>query len=220
MIRHDEAINNIQGESVMDKQERWYVRVLETGTVYGPVTKTRAEQRLAELMDGTSLNAVLFNEKIFEPQFVPSEEVEEVILHLRSVKQHADVPEFARGLLAPFCNRAAELLVLLSAKKSPAVLTAEVDGLITQLSKTATEALQELQSNGESSVPSYDDLLHHFCSLATRAAQFLVLLSAKKVVTGSIKGGVLDLDELPPGVEVDIRDYDADGGGRRGIGRG
>jgi hypothetical protein len=31
------------------------------------------------------------------------------------------------------------------------------------------------------------------------------------VVTGRIEGGVLDLDVLPDGVEVDIRDYDTDG---------
>jgi len=33
-------------------------------------------------------------------------------------------------------------------------------------------------------------------------------LSAKKLVTGVIEGGVLQLDSLPEGVEVDIRDYD------------
>jgi len=47
--------------------------------------------------------------------------------------------------------------------------------------------------------------------LVQRAIDTILFLSREKVVTGVIDGGVLHLDELPPGVSVDIRDYDTEG---------
>lgn len=44
-----------------------------------------------------------------------------------------------------------------------------------------------------------------------RAIDMITLLSREKVVTGTIEGGVLDLDPLPEGVTVDIRDRDCEG---------
>ncbi|MHA2279679.1 MAG: hypothetical protein ACXAC5_02130 [Promethearchaeota archaeon] len=44
-----------------------------------------------------------------------------------------------------------------------------------------------------------------------QAIHALVGLSRAKVVTGSIQGGVLTLEDVPEGVGVDIKDYDVDG---------
>jgi hypothetical protein len=47
--------------------------------------------------------------------------------------------------------------------------------------------------------------------LCQRSIDMITLLSAQKVVRGTIRGGVLDLSEVSAGVEVDIRDYDCEG---------
>jgi len=63
----------------------------------------------------------------------------------------------------------------------------------------------------ETCLKSNDPLSAGASNLIQRAIDALTLLSAKKVVTGTIQGGVLELDEVSEGVEVDIRDYDTDG---------
>lgn len=49
-----------------------------------------------------------------------------------------------------------------------------------------------------------EEVLDELGTLLKRAIDTIVLLSAKKVVTGTIEGGVLSLDEVPDGVTVDI----------------
>jgi len=73
------------------------------------------------------------------------------------------------------------------------VTNAEVEGLLADLRG---------MKDGE------DDALGELCQ---RAADTITLLCNERLVTGTIQGGVLDLDPLPLGVSVDIRDYDTDG---------
>lgn len=52
--------------------------------------------------------------------------------------------------------------------------------------------------------------------LRERAERIIGELSQEKVVTGSVHGGVLTLDEIPLGIEVKVRDYDVEGDGLSG----
>jgi hypothetical protein len=62
--------------------------------------------------------------------------------------------------------------------------------------------------SGKSEQQEVDITPFYLMGVAKRARNALVLLSAKKLVTGTIDGGVLDIDEVPAGVEVKINDYD------------
>ena len=53
-----------------------------------------------------------------------------------------------------------------------------------------------------------DDVIGLLCG---RISDALVQLSREKIVTGVLTGGMLTLDDLPDGVSVDIRNYDAHG---------
>lgn len=63
--------------------------------------------------------------------------------------------------------------------------------------------LRQLQSMEENDPPGK--------SLLQAIIDTITLLSAKKVVTGTIEGGVLSLDDVPDGVDVEINDYDVSG---------
>lgn len=99
----------------------------------------------------------------------------------------ADLIAYLRGLkddeddtLSVQCDRIIDALVLLSGQ----ALTVDVAGLMVELDKVLVGDLRE------------------------RTAKALISLSAKKVVTGSIEGGVLSIEEVSPGVTVSINDYD------------
>jgi hypothetical protein len=68
-------------------------------------------------------------------------------------------------------------------------------------SAEARELIEQLEQmrDGE------DDALGDLCR---RASEMITLLSAKKVVRGTVEGGILDISECPPGVEVVVHDYD------------
>lgn len=59
----------------------WYVKYEGTNEISGPMSKEDALQR-AERADG-----MIFNEKIFEPEFVTSEEVRIMIAELKSIRE-------------------------------------------------------------------------------------------------------------------------------------
>lgn len=76
------------------------------------------------------------------------------------------------------------------------ILSGEVGLLITELRSGMQRALE------------YSDPIF---GLLQRVIEAIVQLSREKVISGTIHGGVLTLDELPEGVRVDIRDYDTEG---------
>jgi len=70
---------------------------------------------------------------------------------------------------------------------SPPQISVDVEELIEQLEKVLVGELRE------------------------KTVSTLTALGEVRIVTGVIQGGVLELDVLPEGVEVDIRDRDCDG---------
>lgn len=104
---------------------RWYVRTLDSGEVWGPMSQTQAESMRDQLDD-----AVMFNEGIFEPKFSCSDEVEELIAKMRSVATAGIViPHVAQELLA----EAVDALVLLSRNEPKFCTSAEVEELVNRL---------------------------------------------------------------------------------------
>jgi len=164
---------------------KWYVR-RECGAVDGPMSEEDARFN-SERLDG----AVMYNERIFEPQFVTSEEVEELLAELRNCRE-LDTPLCESAV--ELCQRAVDTIILLSAKTRRVELEMTVDTtrLLLDLEKVLVGDLRE------------------------QTVQAIVSLSAKRVVRGSIKEGTLILGEVPEGVRVVIRDYDTVAGMRSG----
>jgi hypothetical protein len=114
---------------------KWYLRDIDQGKVWGPMSKDEAESMADQLDD-----VVMFDERIFEPQFITSEEVELLLRDLRDMKSG--------------CR---------------------------------------------------EDAVGNLCQ---RAEDAITLLSAKKLVHGTVEGGILDISEVSPGIEVVVNDYD------------
>lgn len=76
------------------------------------------------------------------------------------------------------------------------VTTPEVEGLLAEMKSVAEAGIV---------IP------HVIQEVMMRAIDMIIFLSREKVVSGTIQGGVLDLDPIPEGVTVDIRDRDCDG---------
>lgn len=104
-----ECGHGLQGESLM----KWYVRDLGTGKVDGPMY-----QGEADIMQQRMEQAVMFHARIFEPQFVPTEEVE---LLLNDLKKAARLQGFGRSAtdlwLAELLRKAIDALILISREK-------------------------------------------------------------------------------------------------------
>ncbi|KKK72969.1 hypothetical protein LCGC14_2898560 [marine sediment metagenome] len=172
---------------------RWYVR-RECGDVQGPMSQEDAEFESGRL-DG----AVMFNERIFEPEFVVSNEVDILIGELRAHLARAESGCGPESDCNTLIRRSVDALILLSKQKpvevdfSVAVLLAELQGLC-----EAKEIIRE----GE------DDAIG---TMLGRVMAALTSLSREKVVTGHIEGGLLNLGVVPEGVSIDIRDCDTDG---------
>jgi hypothetical protein len=123
----------------------WYVRYEGTGEVQGPMSRDEALLRAGEA------DCLVFHERIFEPQFVASEEVK--VLLRRVAEQRRQIEER----------------------------------------------------------PKLDLDHQSILDVIIEAGEMIILLSAKKRITGTIEGGVLSLDEVPAGVSIDVRDYDVVG---------
>ena len=93
---------------------KWYVRT-ECGDVRGPMSQEDAEFE-RDRLDG----AVMYNERIFEPEFVTTEEVETILAEMKSVA--------TAGIVE--AKEIAEKLVLLSREK---VVTGSIEGGVLNL---------------------------------------------------------------------------------------
>ncbi len=167
-------------------QMKWYVRT-ECGDVRGPMSREDAEFESVRLQ-----GAVMYNERIFEPQFVTTEEVDSLLEALRahkqshSVSQGDDVPEL--------CQRAIDTITLLSKKSEKVEAPAPSSDL-----KSILVDLRLLGARGLTNTTN---------EILQRVMRAVLSLSGEKVVTGSIKDGVLTLGQVPEGVTVAIYDYD------------
>lgn len=95
---------------------KWYVRDLETGQVYGPMFEGEAD-----IMQQRMEQAVMFHDRIFEPQFVATEEAEEVLGALKTLsswtqEDHRDLGGHTDEILL-ICHQARDALILLSSEK-------------------------------------------------------------------------------------------------------
>lgn len=91
---------------------------------------------------------------------------------------------------------------------SEAVFDQEVEEeVILDIPKETKNLLAEMESVATAGIV----IPHVIQEVMKRAIDTIVVLSREKLVTGTIEGGVLSLDDVPEGVIVDIRDYDTDG---------
>ena len=177
------------------KTMQWYART-ESGDVRGPMSEENARFE-ADRLPG----AVMYSERIFEPQFVTTSEVDTLIAEMRSsVSMRPTMPNHifleAQGLL----TRAIDTITLLC--KKPEFVTPEVEKFLSEVPEEIASLLLDLDAAMK------DGELDGLRELCKRAIDGLVFLSAKKLVTGILDGGVLYIEELPAGVEVKINDYD------------
>lgn len=87
--------------------DKWYVRDIDEGRVWGPMSKDEAEN-----MTNQADDLVMFNERIFEPQFVLSDEVQALIGDLEGMAAPG-----APDCIEEIAGRAVDTLILLSAKR-------------------------------------------------------------------------------------------------------
>jgi hypothetical protein len=89
---------------------RWYVRALGNGEVWGPMSQAEAESMRDQLYD-----AVMFDDRIFEPQFVVSDKVRGLILELQGIRDARHIiRDGANDPIGMVCQRACDALILLS----------------------------------------------------------------------------------------------------------
>jgi hypothetical protein len=169
-------------DDVVDQEDcNWYIRYEGTGNVDGPISRSDALQR-AEQAEG-----MVFHAHIFEPEFVVSSEVKSLVDALQSCKD-------ATLLIRNISQRAIDALILLSKKPE---MSAEDASLVAEL-KSIQGAMLVARTGKDDAIGS----------LCRRVIDRITNFSREILITGNIEGGVLDLDELPPGVKVVIRDYD------------
>lgn len=113
---------------------RWYVRGIDEGWIWGPMSEEEANDMCDQMDD-----VVSFPESLFHPKIVMLEDVSILVSQLR------DIAGDDARVISLLCRQAAEMIVNLSREKQ---------------------------------------------------------------VTGTIHGGVLELDHVDSGIKVDIRDYD------------
>lgn len=164
---------------------QWYVRT-ECGDVRGPMDQADAEFERDRLDD-----ACLFSERIFEPRFVTTSEVELLLKDLRDLRGYAEDRPHRKETdeaVAKLCQRAIDAITFLSR-----VPTAqEVAGVLTDL--------RDLQTIRGGSV------------ICQEGIDLIVNLSRENVIEASLRGGVFDVEsDLPVGVTLKVRDYDAEG---------
>lgn len=98
---------------------KWYVRDTDEGHVFGPMSREEAEDAANRLDNG-----IMFDENIFEPRFVMSSEVADVVKRLRSCYDRENPPA------NPLLLEAAEALTLLSREK---LIEARIEGGVFEL---------------------------------------------------------------------------------------
>ncbi len=232
----DEQLEELFDDSVMltEGDERWYVKHGATGAIAGPMTKVEALQT----------GEFVFSEKIFETKSEMTEDVTVLIEEMRSFRTSMEIirngEDDAVGVV---CQRVIDMLTRLSHPDVLPQLELMLRGLRAMRTNTSVKAsyadsvhdhvaglcekaanwLVLLSAKSESPSKVVENLLEHFrevamrhhtphqdeqVAIAKKLVPLLTELSAPKVVSGSIEGGVLDLDDVPEGVEVDIRDRD------------
>lgn len=120
---------------------------------------------------------------------------ESLLDDLRSMKDESEHPSSApvtRDRLGDLCQRAIDSIVLLN-RESTVVTSSEVADLITQLGPEC--------SNGGQCDPKVLD----------RAIDALVSLSREKVVLATVRDGIFEIDEMPSGIKVKVRDFNLEG---------
>ena len=105
---------------------QWYVRHLDDGEVWGPMSQAEAED-MRDQSDG----ACMFNERIFEPRFVTTEEVELVLEKLKNIDklERERIPSASSFSVA---REAIDVITLLC-KKDNVFTSSEIDELVDQL---------------------------------------------------------------------------------------
>lgn len=169
----------------------WYVRYEGTGEISGPRSKEDA-QSLADAAGG-----IIFSEQIFSPEEAnTSSEVESLIEDLNKV------------LVGDLRERAGRIIEELSHPRY--VIAGDVGRLIAEM---RSEISKQYPVDPHKAPEAYTLARYESRLLLQRAVEMLVELSREKLVTGSIWGGALTLDDLPLGVRVEVRDYDMAGDG-------
>jgi len=175
----------------------WYVKYEVTKTIDGPFTEEQA-LRVAGDMEGMA-----FSEKIFEPKFVTTEEVETLLAEMRiraNEKQQGLTSVKVKELL----KQAADTIVLLSAEK--VITSEEVENLLTDLRSYSSDKQRKMlhEALGIQDANQIEEFMN-------KAADTIVLLSAEKVIECSIQGGVFSVEsDIPVGVKLEVNDYDAE----------
>lgn len=111
--------------------DKWYVRSLDDGVVFGPYSRAEAEGIRDRLED-----AVMFDESIFEPKFSTSAEVEELVNRLRSLNStflaSGSPVAYWRNKPDSILIEAVDALILLSREKldTPLVDTVVADTVV------------------------------------------------------------------------------------------
>lgn len=173
----------------------WYVRWDATDEISGPMTK-------AEALDATSDGSGMpFSDTIFEPEFVTSDEVENLLAEMRS-----RINEKQQGLTSvqvkELLRKAADTIVLLSAEK---VIEASEEEILSDLKSYSTEKQKKMlhEALGIQDANLIEEIMN-------KAVDTIILLSREKVITASITGGVFDVGEIPVGVKLEVNDYDVE----------
>lgn len=169
----------------------WYVKHGGTEEISGPMTKEEALSK-ADQADG-----MIFSENIFPPKFVTTPEVEGLLHELKGIRESLEIiregEDDAVGLVM---KQAIDTITFLSVEQVPGV---------TRLPRSVEELLGDLHGVKNR---VEDHVSGRVVQVVGRAIDTITLLSRPKVVTGSIREGVLTLKEVSEGVSVDIRDYD------------
>ncbi len=138
---------------------QWYVRT-ECGDVRGPMDKEDAEQE-RDRLDG----AVMYNERIFEPEFVVSSEVETLVKDLGCLVKRFRLCRDCGGFDSEdreLCQRAIDTITLLcKVPELPVVTSEEITRIIADL-----DEMKDYEPSEE------------FAELCQRAIDALVHLSA------------------------------------------
>ncbi len=211
----------------------WYFKHDGTGDVEGPMAKGAA-MNIADVTDGLVFSEELWGGDVTDTEGEPvsiSEEVADLIEYLESLKDDKVSSSPSQ------CDRLIKALVLLSGQ----ALTVDVAGLMLELDKVlvgdlrertakafisfsakkvvtvTTESVQRMLANlrdlkgGQKDASYWANKKGMGQIICQQAIDMILSLSAKKVIIGSIEGGVLSLDEVPDGVTVLIYDYDIEG---------
>lgn len=132
---------------------------------------------------------------------VINSEVDGLLHELQGIREALEIiREGENDAVGLVLKQAIDTITLLSVEQAPVVTSKEVEELLGDLHGVKNRVEDHVSGRVVQVVGRAIDMI-----------ALLVNLSRPKVVTGSIRGGVLTSEEVPDGVEVDIRDYDVTG---------